>query len=129
VYSLALENKIEEAMKYMNRLVDNPTGAADITKICLKATRGLLCFRSGIPDMGRSLYLEAIEKSKEIKNQYYNWLAILNYAREEILVKSNEIETIMETVARIPDNTSAGDVNKLKKEVVELHAKSKVVAP
>jgi len=128
VYSLALENKIEEAMKYMNLLVDNPTGAADITKICLKATRGLLCFRSGVPDMGRRLYLEAIEKSKEINNQYYNWLAILNYAREEILVKSNDIETIMETVARIPDNTSAGDVNKLKQEVVELHAKTKVAA-
>jgi len=52
----------------------------------------------------------------------------LNYAREEILVKSNDIETIMETVARIPDNTSAGDVNKLKQEVVELHAKTKVAA-
>jgi len=75
--------------------------------------------------MGRSLYLEAIEKAKDIKNQYYNWLAILNYAREEILVKSNDIETIMETVARIPDNTSAGDVNKLKQEVVVLYSKSR----
>lgn len=125
VYSLALENKIEEAMKFMKLLTDNPAGAADITKICLKATRGLLCFRSGVPEMGRRLYLEAIENAKDVNNQYYNWLAILNYAREEILIKSPEIETIMETIARIPDNTSAGDVNKLKKEVVGLYAKSK----
>jgi tetratricopeptide (TPR) repeat protein len=128
VYSLALENKLEEARMFMSKLADNPDGAADITKICLTATRGLLCFRSGVPDMGRIYYLEAIEKSKEIKSQYFNWLAILNYAREEILVKSEDIGTIMETVGKIPDNTSAADVNKLKKEVVELYSKSKIVS-
>lgn len=126
VYSLALENKIDEAKQFMNLLVDNPTGAADVTKICLTATRGLLCFRSGVLDMGRNLYLEAIEKAKEIKNQYYNWLAILNYAREELLIKSDHVESIMETIARIPDNTAAGDVNKLKKEIVGLYIKSKI---
>lgn len=128
VYSLALENKLEEARMFMSKLDDNPDGAGDITKICLTATRGLLCFRSGVPDMGRTYYLEAIEKSKQIKSQYFNWLAILNYAREEIMVRSEDIETIMETVARIPDSTSAADVNKLKKEVVELHLKSKTVS-
>jgi len=128
VYSLALENKLDDAKMFMAKLADNPVGAGDITKICLTATRGLLCFRSGVPEMGRAYYLEAIEKSKEIKNQYFNWLAILNYAREEILVKSEDIESIMETVGRIPDNTSATDVNKLKKEVVELYNKSKLTS-
>lgn len=128
VYSLALENKLEEARMYMSKVADDPDGAADITKICLRATRGLLCFRSGVPEMGRKLYLEAIEKSKEIKNQYFNWLAILNYAREEIHLNSEDIETIMETVGRIPDNTSAADVNKLKKEVVELHLRNKTLS-
>lgn len=123
VYSLALENKTDEALKYIQNVPDNIPGEP-ITSICLKATRGLICFRKGLPDMGRSYYLEAIEQSKAENSKYYNWLAILNYAREELLIKSPESSEVMKYVALLQDDQLSPDLAKLKSEVVDLHQRA-----
>lgn len=126
-YSLLLENQHEEAL----RLIETITNESEIgneTLICLTATRGLVAYKKGLPDLGRTYYLEAIEKSKALQNYYYNWLAVLNFAREELHVKSEHVDKIMESVEQIPENTAHADVNKLKSEVLELHAKAKQVS-
>jgi tetratricopeptide (TPR) repeat protein len=123
VYSLALENNTKEAFEHLKNI--NTEGIDKSTQICLKATRGLVYFRSGIPDLGRRNYLEAIEEAKGVKNHYFNWLAILNYTREEILIKSEFVEPLMHVIGQIPDDSVDLDINKLKNEVIELHDKMK----
>lgn len=123
-YSLALENQIPEAIGYLNKI--NETEQMDpITQICIKATRGLTYFRSGLIDLGRKLYLEAIGDAHAVNKKYFNWLAILNYAREEILIKSEFVEPTLEVVNQIPEQSIDVDINILKGEVLELYKKTK----
>lgn len=124
VYSLAMENNISKATEYLKKLPPQ-SYLEKVTSICLTATRGLVNFRSGVPDIGRKLYLEAIQEAKEIQNQHFNWLAILNYAREELLVKSEYVEAIMETVIHIPSETEDVDIKKLKQEVTKMYVEYK----
>lgn len=119
-YALALDDKPKEAFEQLNK-VRNESGYDDVTQICLTATRGLSYFRSGFADIGRKLYVEAIEQTKQIKNKELNWIAILNYAREEIRLKSEYVETIMDAVAKIPNDTKDYEISVLKNDVIELH--------
>ncbi len=125
VYSLALENKIDEAMSLLNRLEKSSLSDTS-TKICLTATRGLIFFRKGFPDLGRESYITAIQDAKDSNSEYYSRLAILNYVREELLIKSDLVPALMDTVAMIPDNAKETDVRKLRKEVVNLYQQSKM---
>ncbi len=122
-YSHALENQTENALYYLEKLSSHQE-ISKTTDICLKATRGLIYFRSGYHDIGRKYYLTAIEEAKSINNSYYTWLAILNYAREEILIKSEHVESIMEAVNIVPDSTEP-EILKLKNEVVEKYKRFK----
>jgi len=119
VYSFALENEIEEAKKYLEQIKWSEE-INEMTNICLTATRGLLNFRTHKPELGRKLYMEAIEKATLKQNQYYISLALLNWAREEILNKSADIESIMDAVYKIPEDKSNFDVSILQKEVIKL---------
>jgi hypothetical protein len=124
VYSLALENRIEDAMEYLSKTASQKN-IEKSTEICLKATRGLIHFRTGFHELGRLYYREAIGEAGEIKSAYYSWLAILNYAREEILIKSEYVTEVMEAIAQIPQNLVDLDIEKLKNEVIELYKTNK----
>ena len=124
VYSLALENKTDDAMKFLER-VPSLNQMDKATQICITATRGLVYFRKGLHPEGRKFYLDAIQAAKDVKSKYFNWLAILNYAREELLIKSEEANSVMEAVAMMPDDTENLDIRKLKKEVTEMYEKQK----
>ncbi|MEX2411342.1 MAG: hypothetical protein WD607_08240 [Candidatus Paceibacterota bacterium] len=121
-YALALDNKPKEALKYLDKIRDE-SKIEIVTKICLKATKGLAYFRSGFVDPGRQLYIEAIEQSKKINNQYLNWIAILNYAREEILHKSEIVPQLMDLVAKIPENTGVPEIESVRNDVIMMHKK------
>jgi hypothetical protein len=123
-YSLALENKLDDAYSYLNKIRSHHV-MNDTTKICLTATKGLLYYRKGYVDFGRTFYLDAIKQTKSIRNKYLNNLAILNFAREEILRKSKYAEKLMNSVYKIPDDLIDRDINKLKKEVINLYDKNK----
>lgn len=125
-YSLALENKSDEAFDCLNK-IRNESSLDDITEVCVKATRGLAFFRSGFPDIGRQLYLEAIEQTRIIKDQELNWIAILNLAREELLINSEFVGQVMEAVSKIPVNSKEIDVRYLRDDVIQLFEKSKKV--
>lgn len=64
------------------------------TRIALEATLGLLEFRSGFSDEGRTHYEEAIRLAQGEKNQTQHVLASVMLAREEI-----RNQTLMSTVA------------------------------
>ena len=121
-YALALDNRAKEAFEHLNK-IKNDIPLDEPTKICLMATKGLAMFRSGFPDPGRHLYLEAIERTKQAKNQTLNWIAILNYAREEIRSGSEYIEPVMEAVAKIPVENKAMEITVLRKDVLEAYEK------
>lgn len=123
-YALALDNKPTEAFEHL-RKIKNEEDYDDVTQICLTATRGLAAFRSGVPDAGRTLYLKAIERTNKINNKELNWIAILNYAREEIRVKSKYVEQIMEAVAQIPNNEKDFEISVLKQDIIEAYEKHK----
>lgn len=124
MYSFALENKLDEAESHMKRLrycSDIPASS----KICLTGTFGLISFRKGDQDEGRRLYLEAIEASNSQRNNHLKRLAELNYAREELLSKSEYVEFAMKAVNKIPDNTGYYNVDKLKTDVIRMYDKMK----
>lgn len=124
-YSLALENKSKEALEQLVK-VKHATEINQVTQICLMATKGLAFFRSGLSESGRHLYLEAIEQTKKINNQNLNWIALLNYAREELLQGSEYVEPIMEAVLKIPENPRDIEIKTLRIDVMDLFEKHKV---
>jgi len=123
-YALALENKPDEAFKEINK-IKNETEIDNTTRICLAATKGLAYIRKGNIEQGRKLYLKAIEEAKRISNQSLNWIAILNYTREEILLRSEYVEPLMQVVLKIPKETKDIEVKALREDVINLHEKMK----
>ena len=123
-YALALDDKPIEAFEQLNK-IRNEEDYDDVTQICLLATRGLAYFRRGFADIGRQLYINAIELTKQIRNQELNWIAILNYAREEVRLKSEYVDSLMHIVSKIPNDTKDFEISVLKKDVIELHDKMK----
>lgn len=123
-YSYALENMVDEADLVL-RKIEHETDADLSTKICLLATKGLIYFRKGLVDMGRKLYLNSIQATKELNNEYYNWLAVLNYVREELLINSGYADTLIDTIHKIPHDRSQEDIKKLKSEVIDIYNKNK----
>lgn len=118
-YSLALENKTEEAFEALSRLKGAHI-ASDTTKICLTATMGLAYFRQGFFDLGRQFYLDAIEETKHLNYRELNWIAILNYAREELLAGTEDINHIYPIFDKIPKDYSDIEIRALRKDVEDL---------
>lgn len=125
-YYLALENRTEEAIYYVEKAKNQGINKSTVTEACLIATYGLICFRENKLEEGRAEYLKAIEKTTVDRSTDLNKIAILNYAREEILAKTNKIEDVMNLVSQI-SLTENSDISlkKLKKEVEELYQRYK----
>lgn len=124
-YALALDNKAKEALEQLSK-IRSDTPIEGSTKICLTATKGLALFRSGFPDLGRQLYWEAIEETRNIHNPTLNWIAILNYAREEILSGSEYINQVIATVSKIPTEAKDIEVKILRDDVMQAHENYKL---
>lgn len=122
-YAYSLNNEPEKAFIELNKV--NMNFIDDDIDACLKATRGLAQFRIGKYDEGRENYHKAIEQTKASSNRVLNWIAILNYAREEVKINSQYVENLMTIVDKIPNNVSEIEINTLKKDVVELYEKNK----
>lgn len=120
VYSLCLDNKVEEAEKYFNKIRINHLDDSDINKVCITATHGLLHFRKGQPELGREYYIEAMQLAKEFNNSYLGSLAFVNYSREEILRNEEDTTPIVSKLLEIKKNTTNEDVSTLVDEVIDL---------
>ena len=123
-YYYALENNLEEATKYIERIDNKLVGELD--RICITATKGLIKFREKDFEGGRELYLRAIDSTTLLRNKGLNYIAILNYTREEIIANSPYIELAMNLVNEMKDiDNMSIDIKKLHAEVVELYNKYK----
>ena len=121
-YYYALENNVEEATKYINKI--DGKYIDDIDGVCITATKGLIQFREKNYDLGREYYLDAIGSTTELRNKDLNYKAILNYTREELLAKSEYIEQAMNLVNDMKDvNSMSVEIKKLHSEVIELYQK------
>lgn len=119
-YYLALDDKTQEAHSYLNKV--DFCHLNKFTEMCLTATKGLLCFREKKIEQGRFLYLKAIEETKQENNKELNWTAILNYAREEIIARTENIESVMNVVSQIPETDDTDvSIRKLQKDVFALY--------
>ncbi|MCU0453445.1 MAG: DUF4919 domain-containing protein [Bacteroidetes bacterium] len=123
-YSLALNGKASEAQGWLDRInVDQVEDQA--AQVCLKATAGLVSFRTGQLLLGRFQYLEAIEEARELQNATYAKVAFLNYVREEIRVASPDIEALMSRVAKIKATPKEPGAAILLERVNQLYAKTR----
>jgi tetratricopeptide (TPR) repeat protein len=123
-YYLALDNKTIDAAKFIEKV--NWQNLNKLTEICLIATRGLIYFRENKIDEGRQFYLKAIEEASNEKDRYNTSIAVLNYAREEILAKTDQIETVLQIISKIPNNEEDDiSIKKLRSEVLDLYDKYK----
>ena len=125
-YTYALDGKLVEANEILNRV----TKISDIderTKICLSATRGLIAYRENRIEEGRTLYLEAIKAAKDIQGDpTYNWNAILNFVREEILATNVIPSDVDEVLNQIHEAPKDKGVKMLKQDIRQLISKRRV---
>ena len=116
-YALGLLNRIEEASKYLNQI--NIKDVTDsVVKNVLIATKGLIEFRKGNDELGRTFYLKSIENLKSLNKDDLSKIATLNYIREELLFNSNTRDKIKPLFDKIMSDKS--DVLILKNRIQKL---------
>lgn len=94
IYSLCMKNELQEIPQYFDLITKNVLDdATDSEKITIQATLGLYYLRIGQIEEGKMFYGKAIESFKLFKNNYYYYLAIINYTRELYLIKDDDFKT------------------------------------
>lgn len=125
-YTYALEGKLADANNTILRL-DKISDIDNRTKICLTATRGLIAYREKNIEKGRALYLTAIRSAKEIsEDPTYNWSAILNFMREEILMSNMSYADVKSVLEQIQERPQDKGIKALKQDVMNLAIKKTV---
>lgn len=125
-YTYALDGKLVEA----NEIIQKANKVSDIderTQICLSATRGLIAYREKRIEEGRALYMEAIKAAKDIPGDpTYNWNAILNFIREEILATNLIPSDVDEVLNQIHEAPKDKGVKMLKQDIQQLISKDEL---
>lgn len=122
-YAYVLNNETAEAQRRLDsvaRFID--MAHLEEVDICLVATQGLICFRTGNIDEGSRLYEKAIELSRPLPRKEYFYSAILNYCRE-LMRSSNEAsakEKVQNMLAEVADYPKGTPIQLLKEEVDEM---------
>lgn len=135
-YSYALDGKLDEAEQQLK--IIEKLNKADIKPeedVCWTATKGLLAYKRKDIERGRQLYRDAIHRANdlEIDDIEFQWNAMLNFMREEILAAPdakvpdeyiNYIEDIKELPHQKYITQLKADVNALiKKRTIDLAKK------
>ena len=123
-YAYALDNKLQEAGRIIERLdaLVRTNTVDERNSICISATKGLLQYRLKNIEEGRRLYGEAIIKSSTLgENDYrYNWKAILNYSREEIMATHNAPDFLPRIIETITEQGADREIAILLEDVKTL---------
>ena len=122
-YVYALSDKVEKAEQCIIRANSNKS-IPESTKLCLSATQGLLEFRKGNPDLGRILYSDVINQTKNANYPELNWSAIINYAREEIQINSEYASSAIDAVKQITERAVDKDITMMKQRLLKSLSKS-----
>lgn len=121
IYSLCMQNKIGEAQHHLSKVRREDMNAKDINGVCLTATRGLLCFRQGYGDIGRSLYAEAIELSKKLNLTNANTSASVNYVREELLLGQVDVSEYIPKLEKVMKFAELEELRDEAAEVIDMY--------
>jgi tetratricopeptide (TPR) repeat protein len=124
IYSLCLEDRVSEAELYFQKVRKEDINATNEIGICLTATKGLLYFRKGMPDIGRVFYHEAIQLANKLNRDYFKDSALINYTREEILLGQEDVTPLMGKIEEITRLYSGKDLADDAKEVLKLFHQS-----
>lgn len=95
----------------------------DRVKNCLIATKGLIEFRKGNFEIGRKLYLDVIQQTKEKGYQQLNQLATLNYAREELISNKTSKESVLNLIEKLNIPKDDLGLKILKSKVINMAKK------
>lgn len=120
-YSLALDNRPQEALDILNK-IKHSAQVGEETQTCLIATRGLALFRTKEENNvkeGVRLYQEAIHKTKESKNHLLMLTAILNYSREVLIYNPKEALDIYNSLKEISENISHPSIEFLRNHLMD----------
>lgn len=126
-YALALSSRPRDALDILDK-TSQSTIISSESKVCLKATRGLVMFRLGGKEnmqIGRGLYREAIDNAHDLKNQNLIWIALLNYAREELISPSPYLDEVLGLISTIPDKNLDPSIKNLKSDAMDEYQKAR----
>ena len=117
VYSMCLNNRVDEAEEYLNRFKLDDKGTNVEHQICITATRGLYYFRKGFYDLGRKYYLEAMTKASVEKKQLLANIAFVNYVREEYLAGFEVNDEIKNKITELRQKSQSKTVKKIISDI------------
>lgn len=85
-FACAKQGDVDTAMRLIKGLVGEDLN--DVERIVFSATFGAIAFRSGVPEMGRQLYQQAIHLARVKKNDVLEAQAYAHLAVEELRIES-----------------------------------------
>jgi len=126
----ALMNNLAFALASMGRIEDAEEAISDVDEsqitdfsaITLTATRGLICFRKGLIEPGRHLYLEAMDHAKRKGIWNYRAIAAAYLAREEILAGTEESELALRRAVQESRGQKGLDLLEILNRVLKMAA-------
>ena len=118
-----MDGKIDEAERVVSKIKKIDLLSTSTADICLTATKGMIAFRKGDADKGMSLYINAIEKSRD-RTDYpeLNHSALLNFCRE-ILIYENSVENknyVLSIIEKLPHDDKNKELANLREQVTVL---------
>lgn len=116
-FTYASIGRIKEAQKALSSIGQLKSGTS--LEVTVKATHGLIAFRSGRYSEGRSLYLEAIEESKRYVRAFQS-LAALYYAREEILADTPLKAQAVDLALSVSKGVEDKHIVAIRKKILDL---------
>lgn len=123
IYSLSIQNKIEEAKLLLEKVDRIDLSSKNDNKVCLLATKGLLNYRTGNLEIARKFYKESIDLAIEIDNKQLVTKALVNMAREEILIGTDDISDVVTYLKSFSKKSDDEDLKDDIKSVIELYEK------
>ncbi len=97
-FSLASLCRVTEAEVVFSKI--HPRSCDLELQIALSATAGLIKFRKGLVEEGRSKYRHAIELARGSMNKFQRLLAASFLLREEVRIDSKEVEATLDFIVR-----------------------------
>lgn len=125
IYSLLIENRIEEAETLFQKIKKDEIYSLNDTGICLTATRGLYFFRKGFVEKGRSLYYESMELAEKLQRKHLFSSAFINYTREELLFGKEDVTPLISKLSEIIKEYNGKDIADDARNVIDLYNKRK----
>jgi Flp pilus assembly protein TadD len=115
-FALVNLGNLEEAQLLLSSA--KVTDSSDASNVTLLATEGALMFRSGNTELGRHLYLDAIELARRQRLQKYVAMGAIYLAHEEVLARTEQksvaIHRAVEESAKCADKDVAFLLNRVQ---------------